>query len=273
MSDRKDRKGRTLAISLPRRWIGDLLHFAHKVPAVVVQRQMNLAALQDARERSAQRIRWCAIFTRAYAKVASEFPELRRAWLGFPWAHFYEHPFSIASVAIERLYEGERAVFFVHLRFPEYQSLVALDAHLHRFQSEPIDTVGLYRRALAVSRLPWPLRRLLWWVGLNVSGPKRAARMGTFGVSVYSGLGAESFNHHTVLTTSLNYGVIASDGSVAVRVIYDHRVMDGGTVARVLARLEEVLNTDLVAELDGLSSRSETGHPVANTFAVPFTPV
>ena len=40
----------------------------------------------------------------------------------------------------------------------------------------------------------------------------------------------------SVLTTTLNYGVIAADGTVDVRLIYDHRVMDGSSVARALAR-------------------------------------
>ena len=46
-----------------------------------------------------------------------------------------------------------------------------------------------FRRSLAISGLPRPLRRFLWWVGLNV-GRQRANYFGTFGVSVYSALGA-----------------------------------------------------------------------------------
>jgi hypothetical protein len=249
-------RGRNLPISLPRRWIGDLLHFARKVPGVVVERRMDVQALRQARARMEPRGSWCAIFLKAYALVAAETPELRRAYLPFPWPHFYEHPFNIASVAVERLYRGERAVFFGHLRAPEGQSLAALDARIRRYQQEPVENFGLFRRALLISRFPRPLRRLAWWIGLNGSGPARARRMGTFGVSVYSALGAESFNHHTPLTTTLTYGVIREDGSVPVRVIYDHRVMDGGTVARALARLEEVLNRDILGEMEtGARSR------------------
>ena len=249
-------RGRNLPISLPRRWIGDLLHFARKVPGVVVERKIDLRAVRRARAGTAPRRSWCAIFLKGYALVASEMPELRRAYLPFPWPHFYEHPFSIASVAVERSYRGERAVFFGHLRAPEQQSLTALDARLRRYKEEPVETFGLFRRALTVSRLPRPLRRLVWWIGLNGSGPARARRMGTFGVSVYSGLGAESYNHYTPLTTSLNYGVIGADAPVSVRVIYDHRVMDGATVARALARLEEVLNGDILGEMGSCSGRA-----------------
>jgi hypothetical protein len=242
-------QGRTLALSAPRRLICDLLHFAQKIPSIPVQRMMNVADLAALRDRAARRISWCAIFTKAYARAAAAVPELRRTYLPFPRPRLYEHPFSVASVAVERLYRDEHAVFFAHLRAPEDQPLRDLDEHLRRFKEDPIESFGLYRRALLVSRFPRWLRRGLWWVGLNTSGPKRARRMGTFGVSSYAGLGAESLHPLSPLTTTLNYGVIRADGRVPVRVVYDHRALDGSTVARALARMEQVLRQDILTEL------------------------
>jgi hypothetical protein len=248
--------GRNLPLSLPRRFICDLVHFARKVPTVPVQRHMSLAPVVAARQVAEPRPSWCTIFTKAYAIVAAARPELRRAYLSFPWPHLYEHPANVASVAIERHYGGEQAVFFAHLRGPEQQPLTALDAHLRRCKEQPVESIGLFRRALHISRFPRPVRRLFWWIGLNSSGSKRAQRVGTFGVSVYSGLGAASLHPLSPLTTTLHYGVIAKDGSVDVRLIYDHRVMDGCNVARALAHLEEVLRSDIVAELRSLKARN-----------------
>ena len=56
----------------------------------------------------------------------------------------------------------------------------------------------------------------------------------------------------TPLTTGLNYGVVSADGSVDVRLTYDHRVLDGGTAARALADMEAVMNGPILAELNGL---------------------
>jgi hypothetical protein len=241
--------GRNIPLSLPRRFISDLVHFARQVPSVPVQRRMNLAVVAAARQAAVPRPSWCAIFTKAYAAVAAARPELRRAYLSFPWPHLYEHPENIASVAVERRLGEEDAVFFGHLRGPEKQGLLELDAHLHRFKEEPVEKIGLFRRALKTSRWPRPLRRLLWWFGLNVAGRKRAKHLGTFGVSVYSGLGAASLHPLSPLTTTLNYGVIEPDGTVDVRLVYDHRVLDGSTVARALLDLERVLNNEIVVEL------------------------
>jgi hypothetical protein len=242
-------KGRTLPLSLSRRFICDLVHFARNVPTVPVQRRMNLAALQAVRRNAEPRPSWCAIFTKAYACVAAARPELRRAYLSFPRPHLYEHPENIASVAVERRLDEEDVVFFGHFRSPENQGLREIDAHLLHLKEAPIETIGLFRRALKTSRWPRPLRRLLWWFGLNVSGWRRAKHLGTFGVSVYSGLGAQSLHPLSPLTTALNYGVIEPDGSVDVRLIYDHRVLDGATIARALQDLERVLNNEIVNEV------------------------
>ena len=41
--------GRTIRLSLPRRFVGDLVHFAHKVPTIPVQRLFNVAELDRLR--------------------------------------------------------------------------------------------------------------------------------------------------------------------------------------------------------------------------------
>ena len=104
--------------------------------------------------------------------------------------------------------------------------------------------------------MPRPLRRALLWLGLNI-GRQRGNYFGTFAVSVYSALNAESLHPLSPVTTLLNYGVISSDGRVDVRIIYDHRVMDGATVARALLRLEEILNSVVLEEVRSLPELSE----------------
>lgn len=243
------KKGRTLALSPARRLICDFLHFAQKVPTIPVQRQINVAAVREQRRCLSNPPSWVAIFTKAFALAAQQYPELRRAYLGFPYGYLYEHPFSIASIAIEREYQGEKAVFWSHLRAPETQSLASLTSYLNSFKVDPLESFGTFRRAMMVGRFPQFLRRFIWWYGLNSSGHKRAQRMGTFGVSVYSGIGAESLHPISPITSTLNYGTIGTDGSVHVRITYDHRVMDGSTVARALVAMEGMIHGPILEEM------------------------
>ncbi|MDB5306336.1 MAG: hypothetical protein JWO38_538 [Gemmataceae bacterium] len=241
-------RGRSLPLSRPRRIICDLMHFSAGVPTVPVQRRMALAPVVAARAESADRPPWTAVFTKAFALVAAEFPDLRRAYCKFPWPHLYEYPASVAQITIEREYAGEQAVFGVKVKDPARLPVTEIGAQLREATTVPVESSKSFRRTLRIAGWPRPLRRLMWWVALNV-GRQRANYFGTFGVSVYSALGAESLHPLSPLTCTLNYGPISADGGVDVRVVYDHRVMDGATVARALARLEEVLNGTIRDEL------------------------
>jgi hypothetical protein len=248
-------RGRRIALSRARRLVIDFLHFASGIPTVPVQRRIHLQPVIDARGTLGERPAWTAIFVKAFAIVSDEMPELRRAFIKLPWRHLFEYPTPIASIAIEREYEGEKAVMIARIKNPSALDLREITRHLRSFAEEPVDKVKHFRRALRMCRYPRLLRRMLWWYGLN-SGPWRMRHFGTFGVSVYSALGAESLHPLSPLTCMLNYGVFSPEGNVDVRVVYDHRVMDGAVVARALARLEEVLAGPIVQELHGLAEKA-----------------
>ncbi len=241
-------RGRALPLSAPRRIICDLMHFAAGVPTVPVQRRMKLGPVVAARR--ARQYPWIALFTKAFALMAAEFPQFRRAYCKLPWPHLYEYPASVAHISIERDYESETAVLGLKIKDPAAHSLDEIAARIREAATAPVASISSFRAALRFARWPRPLRRLLWWSALN-SGRQRPNYFGTFGVSVYSGLGAESLHPLSPLTCVLNYGVIAEDGSVDVRLVYDHRVMDGATVARALERMEDILTGTIYAELVG----------------------
>jgi hypothetical protein len=246
--------GVNVPLSLPRRLVCDYLHFARKIPSVPVERRMRLGAVVEARAAARPKPSWCAVFTKAYSFVVARYPALRRAYLSFPRPHLYEHPVPVASIAVERPFGNEDAVFFGHVKEPQALGLPDLDRAIRHLKEQPLETIGAFRNQLRVARLPLPLRRFVWWFGLNVWGRKRAHYLGTHGVTVYAGLGAASLHPLSVLTSVLNYGVIEPDGAVDVRIVYDHRVLDGATVARALADLERVLTHEILAELRYLRS-------------------
>jgi hypothetical protein len=241
-------RGKSIPLSPMRRFTCDLLRAAASVPTVPVQRRMKLAEVVAARFEHPQRPSWPAIFAKAYAKVSQAFPELRRAYVKVPWPHLYEYPTPVASVAVEREFAGERGVFIGRIKDPAALTLPELDRQIRALRETPILERKDFRRVLALTKVPWPLRGWLWWIGLNI-GRQRGNYFGTFALTVYSSLGAESLHPLTPMTTTLNYGVIDANGEVDVRIIYDHRVMDGSTVARALERLEAELKGDILHEL------------------------
>jgi hypothetical protein len=245
--------GKRVALSLPRRWIDDLMAASRGVPLVTFERRMNLARVAAARDTVSPAPAWVLLFTKAYAIVAARRPELRRAYIRFPRPHLFEADQSIASLAVERDYEGEPAVFFGRLRAPDTRPLPELARHLDGWKRQPVDDVRNFRRLIRYTRLPKPVRRLAWWYGLHTSGGRRARTFGTFGVSATAGLGAAAVNLLSPLTSTLTYGPLSAGGTLDVRLHFDHRVLDGAPVARALAELEDVLRTDIAAEMGKLA--------------------
>lgn len=248
----ESRKGHCLALSPARKMVLEFLHHGQKAPSLPLSKVMRVGALMDARKAGAA-ASWTSIFMKAYGLVAQQHPELRRAYIPFPWGHYYEHPISECVVLLERDVDGENATLGGKVREPEAQPLGQIDADVTRLRTAPIDEICEFRQWLRLGRMPWLIRRILFWIGLNFSGYKRAKKFGTFAISSLGNLGVEQYHPISPLTTYLTFGPIAPSGEVTVKIIYDHRVMDGRCVARALNDLEEVLNTQILGELNALA--------------------
>jgi hypothetical protein len=150
---------------------------------------------------------------------------------------------------MERTVCGDEGIFVGLFRAPEVQTIRQLQESLDWYKSTPVEEIGFFRQELRFGHVPTPIRRLLWWSTLEVSGFKRAKRFGTFGLSSYGSLGAESLHPISPLTTTLTYGPIDSSGRVVIKLIYDHRVLDGAFIARRLEDIERALNETVLDEL------------------------
>ena len=269
-------QGRKIALSLPRKFVGDLLHFAKKVPSVPMQRRMHLGDVVAARRALPHRFSWCSIFMKAYSIVAAARPELRRTYLSFPWGHLYEHPANVANFSVERSYQDQDEVFFAQVASPESTSLRVLDQMVRAHKTADIETIDNFRRTLWLSRLPLPIRRLLWWIGLDFDGRFKAYYFGTFGISVVASAGAAGLHLLSPLSNTLNYGTFEPDGSIDVRLAYDHRVIDGSTAARALVAIDEVLHGEICAELragaKSAAVKADAAKPAPLTLSADYSP-
>src|SRR6202035_3560798 len=141
------------------------------------------------------------------------------------------------------------AILLARLRSPETQSLSALDATLRDCMEKPVENFRSFRAALRVARMPRLIRRLLWWLALNVVPSRRARHFGTFGVTTMSPFGAKTIEVPSLWTALLHYGAINEAGDVPVGLAFDHRLMDGAVVGFTLMEMEQVLHRQIVAEL------------------------
>ena len=224
------------------------MHASIRVPFVSLARPLNVRPLLEARAQAAQPAGWAAIFVKAFSLVAKEQPILRTLYAKWPWPGFYELPRSIAMVAIARVEDGQDCVLPQKVPAADELALTEIDAQIRHAKQAPTDEIPAFRKILRVTKLPLLLRRVLWLIGLNF-GRQRANWFGSFGVTSVAAYGAGELHALSPGPYILSYGVVAQDQTIDVVIRWDHRITDAALIAKALTRLEQVLNTEISAEL------------------------
>ena len=233
---------------MPRRLVADLMHASRRVPFVSLSRTLQIRPLIEARSACGGPPGWAAIFAKAFCLVAREEPVLRRFYLKWPRPHFYELPRSVGMVAVARNEDGEDCVLPQKVSAADALSLTEVDALIRHAKTAPVEEVPAFRNILRATRLPLPLRRLVWMAGLNF-GRQRANYFGTFGITSVAAFGAGELHALSPGPYIVSYGMVSADHTIDVVIRWDHRVTDAALIARTLTRLEQVLNTAIRAEL------------------------
>jgi hypothetical protein len=240
-------RGTVRKISLSRRVIIDLMRASADIPFVAVRRTLSIGRLAAARKSLRNRPAWAAIFAKAFAILAAEQPILRRVYLKWPWPHFYDFPQTLAMIVVAPDATPDGVLLFP-VKAPDLTSLAEADAMIRSAKSQPIEATPFFRKTMMVTRLPQPLRRLAWAIGLNF-GRQRGNYLGTllitsvaaFGGGEVEALGPQSF--------ILSYDKVSDDGTIDVMIRWDHRIADAAFIGGELSRLEQILNNQLADEI------------------------
>lgn len=241
-------RGTKRKISLPRRFLIDLMHASVHVPAISFSRPLDIGPFMAARAKAKSPPGWAAVFVKAFAIVAQEEPVLRTLYIKLPWPHFFELPRSVAMVAVARTEGDEEFILPEKVPAPEDRPLPEIDAQIRRAKNAPIEDIPNFRKILMASRLPLPLRRLSWYLGQNF-GRMCANNFGSFGVTSVAAYGPGQLQAMSPSPFLLSYGVVGPDNRIDVTLRWDHRITDAVVAARALKRLEQVLNAEISAEI------------------------
>lgn len=248
-------RGRYLSLSLARRMIGDFLRMSQPIPLAHGERRVNLRPLRDAVAAARPRPSWLPIFFKAYAMVAAARPVLRRVYVSRPWGRLYEHPENIGSIVVARRLEDDDALFYLPIIAPEALPLAEIDRRVRAARELPFAEVPAFRRQLRLARLPGPVRRTIYRLGMDWSGTQRVKFLGTFGMSVLASMGIANLTTWVPWTTMVHYTPFYDDGTAFLRIALDHRVLDGVEAALALREMEQALLGPILDEVRGMAQR------------------
>ncbi len=240
--------GYRLRLSPARRLMRDYMYFSKKTPFVCIEKEMELSQLVDIRNRSPVKISWFVIFIKAFSLVAEQYSPLRRAYLSFPFSHFYEYATTSCMLALERFINDEPIILTAKLVSPEKKTLFMLDSKVKELKNKPINDVSFFRHILTLNQLPFLMRRVVWYLALNFPW----LRFHYFGTLLVTGVARWGVSATQILSTSgvvLSYDTINPSGKVLVRLLWDHRLFDGILAAEVMNQLELALTGKILDEL------------------------
>ena len=147
-------RGTNRKISLPRRFIVDLMHASMRVPFISLSRTLDISQLVEARAQAGKPPGWAAIFVKAFALVARDEPVLRTLYVKLPWPHFFELPRSVAMVAIARVENGEDCILPEKVPAPDERPLSEIDAQIRRAKDAPLMEIPSFRKIMMATKLP-----------------------------------------------------------------------------------------------------------------------
>jgi len=239
--------------------MSDVVHFGKKSHVVAGNWTIDVSPVAVARKLRCPPVGWGAIWVKAVALAGRKWPELRTAYLPFPWPRLYLHPHGVATMVVERAWNGRPAVFFDQIRHPERLSLMEIDIILRGLKRRPVESVGGYRRLIRFSRLPSIVRRAVWSFALRWSGRLRSEYFGTYSVHSFPVRRAQVMQSTTPISFSLIYGLIDPGGNMLVQLLMDHRILDGLTSHRIMLAIEAAMKEEIVAELTAAARSNGDG--------------
>src|SRR5262249_17821424 len=241
---------RSSSIPLHRRWMGDIIHFGMKSQTVGCNWIINVAAAAEARKTRHPPVSWVAVWVRAIAMAGSKWPELRTCYLPYPWPRMYLHPFTVATLLVERDWRGASAVFLDTVKNPEALSIIEIDQIFQSLRKLPVESVGAFRLLIRVSKLPLLLRRFLWSIALYWSGRLRSKYVGSIAINFIRAQRFAIAQTKTAISFTIWFGLVKPNGDMLVQLFWDHRVLDGMAANRMIRDLEAMMNAEIVEELN-----------------------
>jgi 2-oxoacid dehydrogenases acyltransferase (catalytic domain) len=199
-----------------------------------------------------------AILVKAIAIAQRTHPLSRTMYLPFGRRAVFKE--IAAGFTVEKLVNDQATVFFGTIDSPQSKSLEEITGELRQYAELPVADVPRLSREQDFSRMPWLLRRIVLWLGLNHPWVRLAVNQATFGLTSLGKFGVQMVVGPCSSTSTFGVGLVemrpvVRNHSVVARPImtltlfFDHRVMDTVPAARFLKEVRDLVEGQLEEHL------------------------
>ena len=200
------------------------------------------------------RVTATAFLLKAIAIAQRAHPDTRTAMLPFGRTVVFND--IVAGFTVERFIGSQPTLFFGAIQEPDTKSISDISEELRAHAEQPIEKVWGMNLQDRFTKMPWFLRRLILWIGLQNPAIRLKCLGATFGLSSLGKFGLTAMIPPCVSTSTFGVGSIEKrpvvrEGKIEVRKMmtltlnFDHRIMDGAPAARFLNDVQKLLEGGL----------------------------
>jgi hypothetical protein len=256
----KPKKGYSLAWFPRRRWnILDLVQIVERgsVPTYLfAEINMDFAQKLCANNLSSRRIKITptALLLKAIGVAQRAHPETRSALL--PWGQTLVFEKIVAGFTVEKVVDGQAAVYLGAIENPDTKPLEDIAAELRAYGQEEIADVPQLAIEERFNFMPWLVRRIIILISLVIPELRLRYMPASFGLTSIGKYGIHALLPPSVSASTFGVGTIELKPAVVDNEIkicpmmtltlnFDHRLIDGAPAARFLSEIKKLMEGEL----------------------------
>lgn len=200
------------------------------------------------------RVTATAFLLKAIAIAQRAHPDTRTAMLPFGRTVVFND--IVAGFTVERFIGSQPTLFFGAIKEPDTKSISEISEELRAHAEQDVDDVSGLDLQHKFTWMPWWMRRIILWVGLQIPAIRLQCLGATFGLSSLGKFGIKAMIPPCVSTSTFGVGAIEKrpvvlNGQIEIRKMmtltlnFDHRIIDGAPAARFLNDVQKLLEGGL----------------------------
>jgi hypothetical protein len=217
-----------------------------------------------------------AILLKAIGIAQRQHPESRSALL--PWGQTLIFERIVAGFTVEKIVDGQPAVYLGVIEDPDTKSLEEIAVELRAYGQEEIADVPQLALEERFNFMPWLVRRIVILICLVIPELRLRYMSASFGLTSIGKYGIHVLIPPSVSASTFGVGTIEAkpvvvDNEIKICPImtltlnFDHRLIDGAPAARFLSEIKKLMEgelancladaTDIKAGLRNLSEKTD----------------
>ncbi len=199
-----------------------------------------------------------ALLLKAIGIAQRDHPESRSALL--PWGQTLIFERIVAGFTVEKIVDGEAAVYLGAIEDPDTKPLEDIAAELRTYGQEEIANVPQLAIEERFNFMPWLLRRIVIFISLVIPELRLHHMPASFGLTSIGKYGIHALIPPSVSASTFGVGTIEQKPVVVNNEIkicpmmtltlnFDHRLIDGAPASRFLSEIKKLMEGELASRL------------------------